>query len=300
VLAALDLFRHTPRLVPPPNTDLDRPPNGSPIFNYITQRLIDSFGSVVQGPHANAARAIEWIRTPGHDVLLSFYGAGLARRVVEMEWPKIKLDIDAGNPSPLNLVGGPERGAADITGTIDSLHHCHQVLAYAYEWDNAKNLTLWVYDCNDPFNDNSTLSLNILDPYHTIPIASPALSSAMAGGIEVRGFFRSDYELRDPSAIAGAQPPFNVAWESLGGELSSGPCVCSWAAGRLDVFARGTDNALWHLSYDGGWGPWEQLGANPISADPTAVAWGFNRIDVFVRGADNALYTKWWNGKWRP
>ena len=58
VLAALDLFCHTPRLLPPPNTNQDRPANGSTIFNYITGRLIDSFGDVAQGTHANAARVI--------------------------------------------------------------------------------------------------------------------------------------------------------------------------------------------------------------------------------------------------
>src|SRR6266481_3557558 len=40
VLAALDLFRHSPRLPPPANTDVDRPPSGSPIFNYIVGRLL--------------------------------------------------------------------------------------------------------------------------------------------------------------------------------------------------------------------------------------------------------------------
>ena len=121
------------------------------------------------------------------------------------------MDIDAGVPSPLNLVGGPERGALDVTGHIDSLHHCHQVLAYAYEVDSAKNLTLLVYDCNDPLNDNSTLSLNIgRDPAQTIPIAAPAVSAAMLGGIDVCGFFRTDYELRDPSAITGTQ------WQEIG------------------------------------------------------------------------------------
>ncbi len=34
VLAALDLFLHSPRLFPPPNTD--RPANGSMLFSYIT------------------------------------------------------------------------------------------------------------------------------------------------------------------------------------------------------------------------------------------------------------------------
>jgi hypothetical protein len=85
-------------------------------------------------------------------------------------------------------------------------------------------------------------------------------------------------------------------YESLGGVLTSGPAVSSWGSARLDVFARGTDNALWHLPYDGKWGTWEQLGTNRISSNPAAVAWGANRIDVFVRGTDNALYHKWWDG----
>jgi hypothetical protein len=203
VMATLDLFRHKPRLSPPPNTD--RPPPGSPIFNYISGRLLDSFGDIQQGLHGNALRVIEWIHNPGHDVVVSFYGAGLAQRMIEIEWPKIKIDIDSGVPSPLNLVGGPERGVADIDGHIDTLHHCHQVLAYGYEVDSAKNLTLLVYDCNDPLNDNSTLSLNIGgDPRASIPIASPAVSAHMSGGIDVRGFFRSDYQRHDPSTIAGS------------------------------------------------------------------------------------------------
>ena len=92
VLAALDLFRHSPRLLPPPNTDVDRPPAGSPIFNSIVRRLLDSFACpTLAFPMGNAARVIEWIHTPGHDVIVSFYGWGLARRVVQGEWPKIKL-----------------------------------------------------------------------------------------------------------------------------------------------------------------------------------------------------------------
>jgi hypothetical protein len=49
-------------------------------------------------------------------------------------------------------------------------------------------------------------------------------------------------------------------WESLGGVRTSGPGAASWASGRLDVFARGTDSALWHIWYDNGWGTWESLG----------------------------------------
>jgi murein DD-endopeptidase MepM/ murein hydrolase activator NlpD len=87
-------------------------------------------------------------------------------------------------------------------------------------------------------------------------------------------------------------------WRQLGSEpISSGPAVCSWAPGRLDVFARGTDNTLYTKSrVDNQWDNWHQLGANPIASDPAAVSWGLNRIDLFVRGTDNALYTKSWDG----
>ena len=34
--------------------------------------------------------------------------------------------------------------------------------------------------------------------------------------------------------------------EDLGGVLSSGVGVCSWASGRLDTFVEGTDSAMYH------------------------------------------------------
>jgi hypothetical protein len=75
------------------------------------------------------------------------------------------------------------------------------------------------------------------------------------------------------------------------------PTVSSWGDNRLDVFVRGTDNALWHKWWDGSsWSSgWESLGGVLTSA-PGAVSWGYNRIDVFVKGTDNALWHKWWDG----
>ncbi len=75
------------------------------------------------------------------------------------------------------------------------------------------------------------------------------------------------------------------------------PTVSSWGDNRLDVFVRGTDNALWHKWWDGSsWSSgWENLGGVLTSA-PGAVSWGPNRIDVFVKGTDNALWHKWWDG----
>jgi hypothetical protein len=68
---------------------------------------------------------------------------------------------------------------------------------------------------------------------------------------------------------------------------------------RLDVFVRGTDNALWHTftaNNDGHWNGWVTLGGGLASA-PAAVSWqDGSRIDVFVRGTDAGLWHKWWDG----
>jgi spore germination protein YaaH len=71
-------------------------------------------------------------------------------------------------------------------------------------------------------------------------------------------------------------------------QLSSGADAASWGPGRLDVFARGPDNALWHKYYAGGWSIWTSLGGQ-LTSEPAAVSWGSGRIDVFARGANNDL-----------
>lgn len=95
----------------------------------------------------------------------------------------------------------------------------------------------------------------------------------------------------------GGQPTTGWSqWEDLGGILTSGPAVASWAPNRLDVFGRGQNNALWHKWWDGSrWSEWEDLGG-VLTSSPAAVSWGPNRIDVFGRGQNNALWHKWWNG----
>ena len=79
---------------------------------------------------------------------------------------------------------------------------------------------------------------------------------------------------------------------------TAGPDVASWGTGRLDVFARGTDNALWHRAWDSsalaGWSPWASLGG-VLTSGPAAVSWGPNRIDVFARGTDYALWHRVWD-----
>jgi hypothetical protein len=88
-----------------------------------------------------------------------------------------------------------------------------------------------------------------------------------------------------------------IGWESLGGTLTSDPAVASWSSGRLDVFVRGTDNALWHKWFQNGWSGWESLGGL-LTSGPAVAAWSAGRLDVFVRGTDNALWHKWFQNGW--
>src|SRR5699024_11312838 len=82
-------------------------------------------------------------------------------------------------------------------------------------------------------------------------------------------------------------------WESLGGVLMSAPAVASWQSNRLDVFARGTDQALYHIWWDGRWSNWESLGGI-LTSQPAAVSWRPDRIHVTGRATDNTLYHIRW------
>jgi hypothetical protein len=85
-------------------------------------------------------------------------------------------------------------------------------------------------------------------------------------------------------------------WEDLGGILTSAPAAASWEPNRLDIFARGQNQALWHLYWNGArWSAWEDLGGI-LTTGPGAVSWGPNRIDVFGRGQNQALWHIYWDG----
>lgn len=109
--------------------------------------------------------------------------------------------------------------------------------------------------------------------------------------------------LRSTAGIPQPATPV-TQWQSLGGSLTSHPAAAAWSGNRLDVFARGGDQALYHRWWDGTtWYGWERLGGVLTSA-PAVAAWGPNRLDVFARGTDNAMYHLWWDGAqwngWEP
>ncbi len=61
------------------------------------------------------------------------------------------------------------------------------------------------------------------------------------------------------ASLVGRHP---LGWLGvLGGIIQSAPAAVSWDRNRLDVFALGTDSAVWHRWWDGsGWRGWDSLG----------------------------------------
>jgi hypothetical protein len=78
-------------------------------------------------------------------------------------------------------------------------------------------------------------------------------------------------------------------WQSLGGVLSGEPAAISRGAGKLEVFGRGTDNALWTRNYDAAWSAWTSLGGS-ITSSPGATVPAAGAAAVSARGTDGRYY----------
>ena len=84
------------------------------------------------------------------------------------------------------------------------------------------------------------------------------------------------------------------------------PAVTSWGSDRIDIFGLGTNNAMFHKSWDGNsWQPsqtgWDSQGGT-FSSAPAVTSWGLNRIDIFDLGsAINDMQHRAWTGSaWSP
>jgi hypothetical protein len=64
----------------------------------------------------------------------------------------------------------------------------------------------------------------------------------------------------------------------------------SCASGHLDVFATGTDSAMYRLGFNGTWGSWQRLGG-VWSSDPGAVCpTGTTSVNLFDRASDGSVW----------
>jgi len=181
--AAVDLFRAG--LTPPVETT--PPSQGSPLFDYLVRRLMDSF-DLPAGP----GRYLLWQSLPDEDIRMGWFGVakGLTRRTVEEEWPKVRSDLDAGRLSPLGLIRAHSVNPMELGRN-------HQVVAYGYDLDEtAGDIRLAIYDPNHAGDDSVSLAFNLANPASSWPMAY------VPGEDPPRGFFRAPYRPPDRAATA--------------------------------------------------------------------------------------------------
>ena len=119
--------------------DSEAPANGSPLFRALVRRQVLS---------------LDWLRTPLRFWWMGAMGPERAlRRTWDVEWPRIRADIDAGRLAMVGLVRHSGLNPFHLTQS-------HQVLAYAYEIEGDA-VTLRIYDPNWPGRDDVTLTLRL-------------------------------------------------------------------------------------------------------------------------------------------
>ncbi len=135
VYAVMDY--HASHLLPP---DRDKPPTAAddPVFEYVRDRLWDSFDVGGQGHRYLGYSSPHYPN--GDEGVVQAVGLTRGRSWVTYReaFPQIQADIDAGRLSPLGLIQ---------TDSFD-IGQNHQVLAYGYE-KSGQDVTLHIYDPNE-------------------------------------------------------------------------------------------------------------------------------------------------------
>jgi len=312
----------------PSRTDI---PTGGPFFDYLWRRLLDSF-NLPFGPGA-PLRYLQLmspaLADAGPPDLLGVRSR--MEELVNIEWPAIRSDIDAGRLSPIAFVLYKTQDSAQIFNN-------HQVLVHGYE-ERGPAVTLLISDPNHPRKE-ATLEFRTDD----INLHQITYSEGLNAGAKLWALFRTAYSSVNPPEVTG--PAWDSGWRSLGrmslggpdlasmndkhlavfsrgldsalwcselsGEVWTGPASLggiltadpgsvSWGENRIDVFGRGTDGELWQIFRDGpigsAWSGWVKLGGSIIGG-PDVCSWAQGRLDVFARGTDDALWHRWYEGGW--
>ena len=157
---------------PPP--DRTPPANGSPRFNSIVRRQVQS---------------LDWFILPVRFWTRSALGGSLgsdrAASTFEREWPKVRRQIDEGRLAMVGLIRVAGVNPFKLTGN-------HQVIAYGYAEDG-RGVTLRLYDPNWPDRDDVTVTIH-LDP------ALRPTRLEQSTGEPLLGYFSYGYTKADPRA----------------------------------------------------------------------------------------------------
>ncbi len=156
---------------------------------YLCDRQLDSLSIPV------VLKIIEWMLIDR---------AELARRMARYEIPRLRRQLERGDPVVLALIR--VSGAADPT-------HNHQVIATGCDYDpGTRDLSLTLYDPNHP-GETPTIRLNLAAPRHGFDLAQSTAEP-------LRAFFVIPYQRQAPrmrmAPRAGLVPrgalPFHLQW----------------------------------------------------------------------------------------
>ncbi|MFI6654390.1 glycoside hydrolase family 27 protein [Streptomyces sp. NPDC050523] len=143
------------------------------------------------------------------------------------------------------------------------------------------------YTVEVPAHGTAFLKLTGADavPGANLGAKSSASPAVVRDGSELTTFFR-----RPDGALAART---GDRQRDLGGpthgEILGQPAAYASAAGRVDVFVRGTDGRAYRRVYaDGRWGQWESLGGQ-LSDAPSVAFTDPTHWTLFARGADGAV-----------
>ena len=100
-------------------------------------------------------------------------------------------------------------------------------------------------------------------------------------------------DMGTPTGTTAAGTPVVVADNNVAASTRASGQVQGNTDGRLELFVRGADDAIWHRAQkapnDGGWSAWEKLGGGPWAGEPAAVVTGTGRIALAARTRDGHL-----------
>ncbi|RYG05633.1 MAG: hypothetical protein EOO02_03205 [Chitinophagaceae bacterium] len=94
-----------------------------------------------------------------------------------------------------------------------------------------------------------------------------------------------------------------LAWENLGGVIKGDVAAVTPSEGTIDLYVRGSDNALWQQYFaNGKWSGWFKIdGSMPLTSSPVVISHHPNHRAVFVHSKDGTIFHKKWDGsKWHP
>jgi len=185
-----------------------RPAPGTPLYQFIVRRLIDSWN--IPG---GVAKYFQGMNLPDGDTGRMVFGRtltqrGVSSRTIELQWPRVRMRLDRGQPTALGLV-------TVASANPGMLGRNHQVLACGYQVAGDQ-VRVQVYDPNSGPDDGV---------YIQFVTSAPVEAAAFAHNINidrpVRGFFLTAYSpvaasgprvsrwvLRERTAVAnGGKPP---------------------------------------------------------------------------------------------